>query len=337
MIQLLPTDIFRREHTLAVQAVPTTTETAIETDRGFGRFEVGRLSVSAPWFAATVLSLVALGRWAPQGLFLLGFLGVIIVAHEAGHFVAARRFGMRPSEFFWGFGPEVAAVQVGDCRYGLKALSLGGYVKLEGMTPGSELPDGFDEAGTFRAATHRGRLATILAGPAVNLVMAFLAFAAVAVIGGQGPTAAAGSGFGDVWFVMSSTVEALWIWFANIGAYIGALFDTSGDTAAPVRFLSPVAQADVSGQAVDLGLTASLQWFAILSCAIGAINLVPLPPLDGSHALVAVTERLVQRVRRDESIRLDVARLLPLAYVTVGLLVALSLSALVLDVRDLVL
>ncbi|MGB5757327.1 MAG: site-2 protease family protein, partial [Acidimicrobiales bacterium] len=103
---------------------------------------------------------------------------------------------------------------------------------------------------------------------------------------------------------------------------------------APVRFLSPVGQADISRQAVDLGLGASLQWFGILACAVGAINLLPLPPLDGSHAVVAAAEGFVQRVTGDRSIRFNVARLLPLAYATVGLLVALSISALILDVRD---
>lgn len=293
------------------------------------------LDVSPGWFSAAVLSLVALAVLAPSGLYLIGFLGVIIVAHEAGHYLVAKRSGMRPTEFFWGFGPEVAAIQVGSCRFGIKALFLGGYVRLEGMTPRSELPDGFDEAGTFRAASHGGRLATILAGPAVNLVMAFVAFAAVAWLQGASVVSGIGEGLGDLWFVLAATGEALWLWVANVGSYWAAVFDGSGQTEAPVRFLSPVSQADVSRQAVGLGLGASLQWFAILSAAIGAINLVPLPPLDGSHAAVAGAEWIWQRVRRNPTVRFDVAKLLPLAYVTVGLLLMLSVSALVLDIRDL--
>jgi membrane-associated protease RseP (regulator of RpoE activity) len=142
-------------------------------------------------------------------------------------------------------------------------------------------------------------------------------------------------GLKNVWFVISATGQALWLWATNVGGYWAAVIDGSGATQAPVRFLSPVAQADVSQQAVGLGLGTSLQWFAILSAAIGAINLLPLPPLDGSHASVAAAEWVWQRVRRDRTIRFDVARLLPLAYLTVGVLVALSVSALVLDIRDL--
>lgn len=282
-----------------------------------------------------MLSLLCLGLFAPSGLYLIGFLGVIIVAHEAGHFLTAKRAGMRPTEFFWGFGPEVAAVQIGECRYGIKVLFLGGYVRLEGMTPGSDVRGDFDEAGTFRAASHGGRLLTILAGPAVNLVMAFFAFAGAAWLGGSSLGGGLVEGLTDLWYVISATGQALWLWATNVGAYWAAVIDGSGATQAPVRFLSPVAQADVSRQAVGLGLGTSLQWFAILSAAVGAINLLPLPPLDGSHAAVAGAEWVWQRVKGDTTIRFDVARLLPLAYATVGILVALSVSALILDIRDL--
>lgn len=287
------------------------------------------------WSVAAMLSLLGLLVFAPSGLYLIGFLGIIIVAHEAGHFLTARRAGMVPTEFYWGFGPEVAAVQVGPCRYGVKALFLGGYVKLEGMTPRSEVSPGFDEAGTYRAAGHGGRLATILAGPAVNLVMALAAFTFARWLNGVGAATGVTAGAGDLWFVISATGEALWLWVANVSGYWAAVFDLSGDTEAPVRFLSPVAQADVSRQAVGLGVVTSLQWFGILSAAVGAINLLPLPPLDGSHAAVASAEWLWQKVSGDRHRRFDVTMLLPLAYLTVGVLVLLSVSALVLDIRDL--
>lgn len=299
---------------------------------GRKRFEDVRFS--GRWFAAATATLGLLAAAAPNGLYLLGFFGVIIVTHEAGHLVVARWAGMRPSEFFWGFGPEVCSVTVGDCRYGLKVLFLGGYVKIEGMTPASETPEGFPESGTYRAASHRGRFATILAGPAVNLASAVLAFATVkwrdgATVGESFRTAIV-----MVQAVITATAVSLARLFAQLGDYIGAVTDVSGATEAPVRFLSPVGQAAISGQVVERGLGASLLWFGILACAVGAINLVPLPPLDGSHALVAVFEGIVQRIRRDRTITFDVTRLVPMAYATLGVLVALSLTALVLDLRD---
>jgi membrane-associated protease RseP (regulator of RpoE activity) len=287
------------------------------------------------WTVPAVGSIVALALVAPGGLALLGFLGLVIALHEGGHFVVARRSGMRPTEFFWGFGPEVASVTVGSCRYGIRALFLGGYVRLEGMTPSSALPDGFDEAGTYRAASLRGRLATILAGPGVNLGSALVAFAGAGLVDGRPPLAAARGAALDVWRVVEATAWSLWTLAVNVGAYVQAVVDTSGRAEAPVRFLSPVAQARASELAIGLGWSTALQWFGILSAAIALINLVPLPPLDGGHALVAVVEGLARRLRGDRSVTLDATRLNPLAWATVAVLVALSLSALVLDLRDL--
>ena len=295
---------------------------------------MARVSVSVGWTLAAVASVVALAVLAPSGLWLLGFLAVVILSHESGHLVVARWAGMRPTEYFWGFGPEVFAVERNGCRYGLKALFLGGYVQLPGMTPTAEIPEGFDEAGTSRAASHRGRVATILAGPAVNLVTAAAAFSLATWLDGEGIVAALRSGPADVWFVASGTVEALWLWGTEIGAYTSSVLDPSGDTEAPVRFLSPVAQAEVSGRVVASGTATTLRWFGVLSCAVGVVNLLPLPPLDGSHAVVALAEAVAQRLLPGRRLRFDVSRLLPLAYLTVAILVVLSASALVLDLRD---
>ncbi len=299
------------------------------------RTQVEDVRFSPAWFVASAASIGFLAVIAPSGLYLLGFLGVIIVTHEAGHLVAARWAGMRPSEFFWGFGPEVFSVTVGDCRYGLKVLFIGGYVKIEGMTPDSDVPEGFPESATYRAASHGGRLATILAGPAVNMVTAVLAFAAVEWRKGATFVESWRTAFALVQLVITATAASLARLVAQLGAYVSAVVDVSGATEAPVRFLSPVGQAAISGQVVERGVGASLQWFGILACAVGAINLVPLPPLDGSHALVAVFEAIAQRLRRDRTITFNVTRLVPVAYLTIGALVALSITALILDLRDL--
>ncbi|MEM9565891.1 MAG: site-2 protease family protein [Actinomycetota bacterium] len=296
---------------------------------------VGPVEVDLRWLVPAAGSVLALAVLAPGGLALLAFLGLVIALHEAGHFVVARRSGIQPTEFFWGFGPPLLSVRVGSCRYGIRALFLGGFVRLEGMTPTSELPDGFDEAGTYRAASHRSRLATILAGPGINLVTGWLAFAGGRVVAGGSPGSAMVRGLGDAWAVVEATGWSLLTLAANLGGYVQAVLDQSGQTDAPVRFLSPVAQAQTSQLAIELGPDVVLQWFGILSVAVGVINLVPLPPLDGGHAVVAAADGALGRLRRDEHVRLDANRLVPLAWITVVVLVALSVSALVLDLRDL--
>lgn len=296
---------------------------------------VSNISASPLWATITLASLVALATWARNGLWLIAFLAFIILVHEGGHWFFARRAGMRPTEFFWGFGPEIVGFDYDGCRYGVKAIFLGGYVKLWGMTPTSELPEGIDESETYRAASHRGRLATILAGPFTNFATAVIAFFVANLIDGVSVSAAGPQSVRDFWLVITGTLDALWIWVSSLDAYFGVIFDTTADPdSGPVRFLSPVQQAEVSGYAVSGGSSLALRWLAILSAAVGLVNLLPLPPLDGAHAAVTAVEGITQKLKRDDSVRVDVRRLEPLAYLTIGALLVLSVGALILDLRE---
>ena len=105
----------------------------------------------------------------------LAFAGfaVLIILHEAGHFAAAKAVGMRVERFFLFFPPKLWSVRRGDTEYGIGAIPLGGFVKITGMNPDEEL----DEDVAPRAYYHQPvwkRIVVIGAGPAVNLVIAFL-------------------------------------------------------------------------------------------------------------------------------------------------------------------
>ncbi len=78
--------------------------------------------------------------------FVLAIL-LAIMLHEAGHFVTARRFGMRADRFFLGFGPTLWSTRRGETEYGVKALPLGGFVRIVGMLPDDHrLPPAIDAA-----------------------------------------------------------------------------------------------------------------------------------------------------------------------------------------------
>lgn len=70
-------------------------------------------------------------------VFVVGVI-VAIMIHEWGHFVTARMFGMRAERFFLGFGPTLVSYRAGETEYGVKALPLGGFVRIAGMTPTDE-------------------------------------------------------------------------------------------------------------------------------------------------------------------------------------------------------
>ena len=104
----------------------------------------------------------------------LGFLLALLISvqlHETGHFVLARRFGMKATQFFVGFGPTLWSRTRGETEYGVKAIPAGGYVKIAGMTPLEEMEPG-DEGRAFYAQPVRQRVAVLAAGALVQFVLA---------------------------------------------------------------------------------------------------------------------------------------------------------------------
>src|SRR5438094_10586915 len=67
-------------------------------------------------------------------VFALGIL-ISVCLHEAGHMGTAKAFGMKVTRYFVGFGPTLWSFRRGETEYGVKALPLGGFVKIVGMTP----------------------------------------------------------------------------------------------------------------------------------------------------------------------------------------------------------
>jgi regulator of sigma E protease len=113
---------------------------------------------------------------------LIVFAGLcfLIVLHEAGHFVAAKATGMRVERFFLFFGPTIWSFKRGETEYGVKAIPLGGYVRISGMNPDEELPPEVAHRAYYRQKVWK-RIVVIGAGPAVNIGLALVILVAVAL------------------------------------------------------------------------------------------------------------------------------------------------------------
>jgi len=115
--------------------------------------------------------------------FVLALL-ISVVLHEAGHFAFAKKFGMKATQFFVGFGPTVWSRQKGETEYGLKAIPAGGYVKIVGMTDLEEV-DPADEPRAFYRQPPGKRAIVLVAGSLTHLVIAVLLLWLSVWIGGQ--------------------------------------------------------------------------------------------------------------------------------------------------------
>jgi regulator of sigma E protease len=117
---------------------------------------------------------------------LLAFVGfaVLIILHEFGHFAAAKAVGMRVERFALFFPPLLFKVKRGETEYGVGAVPLGGYVKITGMNPAEEIPPEHAHRAYYRQPVWK-RLVVIGAGPAMNVLVAFLILFALFAFKGE--------------------------------------------------------------------------------------------------------------------------------------------------------
>ncbi len=160
-------------------------------------------------------------------------LGFLILFHELGHFLVAKRTGVGVLKFSIGFGPKIIGRRVGLTEYVISAIPLGGFVKMVGEDPEEEV-SAADQKIAFNQQPLWKRMAIVLAGPGANLLFAFIVFSVVfmtygarvpseaAKVGGAieaMPAAAAGLKAGDVitavdgvavekWDTLSETIRA---------------------------------------------------------------------------------------------------------------------------------
>lgn len=105
---------------------------------------------------------------------------LMIVIHEAGHFIAAKFFDMKATEAFFGFGPRLWSTQRGETEYGVKAVPLGGYVRIVGMNPFEDVaPE--EEHRTYRFKPFWQKTVVVLAGIFSHFIIGFILFYILAV------------------------------------------------------------------------------------------------------------------------------------------------------------
>ena len=115
-------------------------------------------------------------------------LVLMIMIHELGHLLTAKWAKMKVEEYFLGFGPRLFSFKKGETEYGVKAILLGGYVRIAGMNPWQPVPDS-DVARTFGARPAWQRAIVLSAGSFTHLVLGFLILTIMyGVVGLQDPS-----------------------------------------------------------------------------------------------------------------------------------------------------
>lgn len=132
--------------------------------------------------AVTSIVVVGLLTWLgiknPWSLVFVAGLIVSVFLHELGHFLTARRSGMKVTQFYMGMGPKVFSFQRGEVEFGLRALPVGAFVRIVGMNNLDDCaPE--DEPRTYRQQSYPARMLVITAGSLMHLIIAIVLFVGV--------------------------------------------------------------------------------------------------------------------------------------------------------------
>lgn len=151
-----------------------------ETTAGASRPESTPTSTpTTNWPGLAVLAGLIAALWVFGGpyvfVIVMAFV-VMIFLHELGHFITAKRSGMKVTEFFLFFGPEIFSFQRGETRYGIKTIPAGAYVRIIGMNNLDEVADAADEPRTYRSKSYPKKMLVITAGSAMHFVQAAALF-----------------------------------------------------------------------------------------------------------------------------------------------------------------
>ena len=222
-------------------------------------------------------------------------VSLLIILHELGHFLAAKRLGIPIARFSVGLGPKVWGFKMGKTEYWLSLIPCGGYV----------LPAMKDEE-AFDKIPLKNRILFSLAGPAANILGAFLGLSLMNII--------------KLGCSVNSAIilplEQIWQMAVQIGAAIPLLFSQ------PEHLSGIVGIVAAGSTLVGLSFVKLLQFSVLLNVNLAVFNLLPILPLDGGKIVMGLLRKIHQPLRRLE---------VPLTLAGWVLLAGLTLYATALD------
>lgn len=234
------------------------------------------------------------GQTAIVFLMVLSFL---VFIHEWGHFIAAKKSGVKVEEFAIGLGAKIWSKQVGETLYRLNWLPFGGYVKMLGEEENAEDPRAFNKASLLK------RMWITLNGIIVNLIFTILAFTLLFSIGKMVSVEVDGADFKPVPQTQSMSVGQSFLEAIDQTWIISKLSiqklaelpqDIINKGKIPDSVSGPVGIAQVTHYVIPNGFWAILRFAAVISLSLGVMNLLPIPALDGGRFLFQLVELILK-------------------------------------------
>ena len=197
---------------------------------------------------------------------LIVLIGFLVIIHEGGHFLVAKLCKVKVNEFSIGFGPKIFSKQGKETQYTIRAIPLGGYVKMEGDDEKS------DHERSFSKASIPKRMAIIVAGAVVNIVFGLTVYAIM-------------FGWQETWNYVIALVDAI---KQLVTGQVGV-----------ESMVGPVGIGTIISQ--TSGIYDFLILLSVISISLGVTNLLPIPALDGGKLLILIVEAIRRKPLKQET------------------------------------
>jgi regulator of sigma E protease len=170
-------------------------------------------------------------------------LAILVLVHEFGHFIVAKKSGIKVSEFGIGFPPKIWGKQVGETEYSINAIPFGGYVKIFGENPDDESISGPDKARSIISKPRIIQAAVLFAGVFFNMIFAWLLITSGYLIGLPTPQDHTGPGVVQNVQLMITSV--------SLGSPADKAGIKAGDVIVSATSLNKYALKDLSAQNIS--------------------------------------------------------------------------------------
>jgi len=194
-------------------------------------------------------------------------LGILVFVHEFGHFIAAKRAGIRVEEFGIGFPPRIFSFKKNNTIYSLNLIPLGGFIK--------------EDSKDFNKHSISTRFKVLSAGAIMNILLCVVCLTILSVF--------TYPWYQGIFMGIIKTIELISIILIALGQIIKELVLTGKFTG---EVLGPVGIAAVTGKFVNAGFLQTIYFTALLSINLAIINILPFPALDGGRLLFLVIEKI---------------------------------------------
>jgi len=198
--------------------------------------------------------------------------GLLIFVHELGHFLAARAFDVKVTDFAIGMGPAIWKKQKGETLYAVRAIPIGGYCKMEGEDEEEK------SERSFSAKPWWARIIILVSGAVMNILLGFVLCLII--------VAAHPHNFG-FWGTLQTAFATTWHMVYVIFDFLRQLI--SGEVGLEV-LSGPVGVGEAVGEMARQGVMDVVSLAAFMTVNLGVMNLLPLPALDGGRIIFTLIE-----------------------------------------------